>query len=742
MKRVFGLIILFCSITSIICAQVETHYYCKGEAPILRKSNIRSVPIKHMPVFDIEKVRKENAEKDARTGLRHFGKGFDVSYTLADGTWEETDGGRLWTMTFESSGARSLNFVFNDFFLPEGAELYVSNEDESVVFGPVTHEAIHENGHFLTDIISGSQATISLYEPFDCMGQSTLTIKRVVHGILGGQPSDNTSSEIRSQYTYNDSTNVACYSDYNEVSDGVGLLFTSDGLADASCSLVMTTDYSFKPYILTTYFFIDYNNDGEISNQEKYEAENCMVKFRCRYSTCNGITPVTSYTYNQSYFRSAYRPGGMGLLELKSSLTGNPNLTWLGWNRYGTPTPLQGATLYHSEDQKLRIALCNCHIDYGYLFGFYWTKISHYHGYPSGYCQGAPFLNNSQRVFAITIAAQPHYEEGILQHNTLIMPLLDSWDGGLTNSTGLAHWLDPEGKGWLVTPSPSSRVMNIVGLYQIISSRSYYIQNLPSDMTVTWSLSDSYYNQNCLQQNTPGSNQCTITRSPVQEMTNATLTATVKRYGQTICTFHKLVTTCDGFDGTYYNGVTTKEINLPSPLVIQPGAMAVITSPNLIGATVTQTGGNLTPTYMAFNGAHNALYLGMPLSPSGAIILGVSCSNGSYYSLTVTNTLTSSLLSVTPSGNQLNISLTPSPVTEDVCLEDAQVPLLPEREPEAISSGEWYLEVCNAQTGERMTNMKVCGTTLTLDTSSWSTGVYVVRATIGKEVYCEKVYVK
>ena len=79
---------------------------------------------------------------------------------------------------------------------------------------------------------------------------------------------------------------------------------------------------------------------------------------------------------------------------------------------------------------------------------------------------------------------------------------------------------------------------------------------------------------------------------------------------------------------------------------------------------------------------------------------------------------------------------------EDVSLEDAQVPLLPEREPETISYGEWYLEVCNAQTGERMTNMKVCGTTLTLDTSSWSTGVYVVRATIGKEVYCEKVYVK
>jgi hypothetical protein len=283
--------------------------------------------------------------------------------------------------------------------------------------------------------------------------------------------------------------------------------------------------------------------------------------------------------------------------------------------------------------------------------------------------------------------------------------------------------------------------MKIEGIYQIISSRSYSIQNLPSDMTVLWSLSDPYYNQNCLQQNSPESNQCTITRSSVQEMTNATLTATLKRNGTTICTFSKLVTTCDGFDGTYYNGITTKDINLPSPLDVLPGITVRITSPNLIGATVTQTGGNLTPNYMTFNSTHDVLLIGMPSSPTGAIVLGVSCSDGSYYTLPITNTLSNNQLSVSPSANHLEISLT-SMALEDFNIRNVMDSQSAERRSESIISDEWYLEVYNVQTGERMTNVKVSGSTITLDTSSWTSGVYVVRATIDKEVLCEKVYVK
>ena len=727
MKRLFVLAILFCYIIGTINAQVETHYYGKDEKPNLRKAISKATPVMYMPAFDIEKVKKENAEKDTITGRYHFGKGFDVSYTLKDGIWEEVDGGRIWTIAFESSGALSLNFVFDDFFLPKGAELYVTNADESVVFGPVTSDALCENGHFLTDIISGSQATISLFEPFEIMGQSTLTIRRVVHGYRD-QIFNHSMSGTR---TLSDSPDVACYPDYDEVSDGVGLLLTSDGLAFGTCSLVMTTDYSFRPYILTSFSLIDDNLDGTISSQEKTDAENCMVKFRCRYETCNGITLVTSYTYNQAYFRSAYRDGGMGLLELRYSLKDNTNLTWLGWNRNIFQTG--GAVLFHSNDRKLRYALTHIMVpppgsSYVDSLGIYSYALTLYIGKVSGPAVGSPYFDASQRISAIT-SAYRYYADPNLQflNCVYVNPLIESWYGGLTDSTGLAHWLDPESKNWVAMPS--SRVMKIVGVNQIISSRSYYVQNLPSDMTVTWTLSDPYYNQNCLQQNCPESNQCTITRSSLQEMTYATLTATLKLNGTTICTFQKIVSTSDGFDGTYYNGVTIKEINLPAPLEVLPGTLVTITSPNLIGASVTQISGNLTPTSMAFNSAHNELYLGMPSSPTGAIVLGVTCSDESYYILPVTNTLSYNLLSVTPSANHLGY--------ENVMASQSTA-----RKSDSIITGEWCIEVYNMQTGEKMTNMKVSNPTLTLDTSRWKCGVYVVRAIIDKEVLCEKVYIK
>ena len=736
MKRLFVLAISFCLIVGALNAQVETHYYGKDEKPNLRKTISKSTSVKYMPAFDIEKVKKENAELDARTGIFHFGKGFDVSYTLEDGIWEEIDGGRLWTITFESPGALSLNFVFNDFFLPEGAELYVTNKDESVVFGPVTSEALHENGHFLTDIINGSQATISLFEPFECIGQSTLTIKRVVHGCRN-QASHNTNSGTR---TISDSPDVACYSDYDEVSDGVGLLLTSDGEAYGTCSLVMTTDYSFKPYILTTYFFIDTNYDNIISSQEITDVENCMVKFRCRYETCNGITEVSSYTYNQSYFRSAYHDGGMGLIELRNTLSNNSDLTWLGWYRYIFQP--SGSILFHSDDLKLRIMIgaltiptpAPTYIDY---LDIYCDPISYYIGRLSGPAYGAPLLDENQRISAITcnytVCSDPNLS---FNEKAYVRGLIESWHGGLTNSTGLVHWLDPEGKNWYAMPC--SRAMKIIGSNQIISSRSYYIQNLPSNMTVTWSLSDTYYNQNCLQQNYPESNQCTISRSPLQEMTNATLTATLSRNDTIICTFPKTVSTSDGFDGTYYNGVTTQQIDLPSPLVVLPGITVRITSPNLVGASITQTGGNLTPNYISFNNAHNEMYIGMPSSPFGTIVLSVSCSNGAVYTLPIMNTLSSqnSLLSVTPSGNQLEVSLSScSENRNDMSYSVAN-------RVGSASPSEWNLEVYHAQTGERTANEKVYGSTVTLDTSSWKSGVYIVRASIGKEVLSEKVFVK
>lgn len=123
-------------------SQVETRYMNKGEAAKLINKPICSTGvIKEMPPFNLAQLEKEDAERDSTESMFRFGKLFDVFYTLADGQWEDVDGGRMWSMTFKSEGALSLNFVFNDFRLPKGAELYIINKEETVLFGPVTKES-------------------------------------------------------------------------------------------------------------------------------------------------------------------------------------------------------------------------------------------------------------------------------------------------------------------------------------------------------------------------------------------------------------------------------------------------------------------------------------------------------------------------------------------------------------------------------------------------------------------------
>lgn len=211
-----------------------------------------------------------------------FGQLFDVSYTLADGQWENVDGGRMWSMTFKSEGALSLTFIFKDFRLPEGAELYAVNKDESVLFGPVTKENTTENGVFQTDILKGDQASICLFEPRDCEGLSSLTIISDVHGYRNFE----SGTSFRSPSSI-ENMDVACYPQYEMASDAVAFMYRSNYYVGTGF-LVMCTDYSFKPYLLTSFYNIDTDDSGTISNLEKSNAENSLFRFRYKKTQCNG----------------------------------------------------------------------------------------------------------------------------------------------------------------------------------------------------------------------------------------------------------------------------------------------------------------------------------------------------------------------------------------------------------------------------------------------------------------------
>lgn len=320
MKYFFTLILLIATFLP-VQAQVETRYYSSPQHSLeitRAKELVRNSSVHRMSSFDVKALLKEDSIMDECDVPYRFGMDFPLSLTLDDGEWHQLDNGRVWTISFESAGALSLNFIFDNFYLPEGATLEIINDDATAFYGPVNSKAIPDNGHFMTDLIPGEKACIYLYEPSECIGKSTLTITRLIHAYRGLNL--NAFANRGLQFSCSCNVDVACHPEYAEESKGVGLVMLANGTELCSGSLLMSTDMSFKPYFLTAFHCIDSSSDGSLSSAEKDAAENWMFKFNFKKEECNGSTIAASTTYNGAIFRAAWNNTDFALVEVNHDL--------------------------------------------------------------------------------------------------------------------------------------------------------------------------------------------------------------------------------------------------------------------------------------------------------------------------------------------------------------------------------------------------------------------------------------
>lgn len=441
----------------------------------------------------------------------------------------------MWSLTIEADSAVSLNFIFKDFHLPENAELFIVNHDNSIVYGPVTSHSISNEKHFLTDIIPDSRATILLYEPFSSQGLSSLTINKVIYGynsVLFNQENrlENPTDSCQ--------IDVPCYPSCEPEAKAVALVLSADGEWCCSGSLVMSTDLSFKPYFLTAFRCIDSDNNGVLSETEISDAQNWMFKFNYIRTTCGSNSIRTPYTYNGSIFRAAYYTTGFALLEINQNLPKDGRHLWLGWDRTNN-TPSRGICIHHPIGDVMKVA-----IDVHPLS----TQSWHGNGnqwqsdFDAGTVLygsiGAAFLNNEKKVVGqlngdptrLDFANFCNQPRGYFGKFSL------SWTGdGLNNNKRLNNWLDPNGTG--IDKMPSSSDFEIVGQKYIYNNSCIYsLSSLPTTMSVHWVLTGINAANFVVENNTPSTNMCRITRIDGAEFSDSdilTISAQVF-YGSTL----------------------------------------------------------------------------------------------------------------------------------------------------------------------------------------------------------------
>jgi subtilisin family serine protease len=268
---------------------------------------------------------------------------------------------------------------------------------------------------------------------------------------------------------------------------------------------------------------------------------------------------------------------------------------------------------------------------------------------------------------------------------------------------------------------------NIVGPQLVSISAQYDIANFPniSGLTVSWSLSDNYYNTgyNLLIQNYPSMGHCVIVRDPNHDMMDATLTAQIKYNGVTVQSLPKSgIHAYSGFKGQYTSGSLSGDIHYSLYFNIKANTTTTVTSANFYGATVTYSSSGAIPTAWGFNSTNGVLNFKAPAG-SAPVIINVHDVCGNNYVL----------YAMPSSSYSINVSNGDSGIT---------VTLVEEGDAARGLTEPWTLEVINAETGRVMATQSSMNRSETISTAGWPKGIYIVKVTIGKEELTEKVMVK
>jgi lysyl endopeptidase len=146
----------------------------------------RDVPVQVMPSIDVPTLMAEDDINNAlKIGPYRFGENLEVEVNATThGQWEEMKAGaRIWRMGFRCVGAYSVNFIFDDLYLPQGATLHFYDVNGENIYGPFGIADNRADGGFATFPIPGEVVYIEYYEPGNVRGQGRLSLETVTHAL-------------------------------------------------------------------------------------------------------------------------------------------------------------------------------------------------------------------------------------------------------------------------------------------------------------------------------------------------------------------------------------------------------------------------------------------------------------------------------------------------------------------------------------------------------------------------------
>jgi hypothetical protein len=293
-----------------------------------------------MGPVDVAALLAEDAAQDGKGPFR-FGENIEVDLGFEAGSWVTVPGGdRVWRLRVASSGAHSLSFIFSEYDLPAGAELYLYNDDQSWVFGQFNTLNNKPNGQMAVRPLAGEAVTLEYFEPAWVERPGALRIGTVVHDY----------KDIHKIFDSELGPDGNCEIDVN-CPQGVGW----------ENQVRATTRLLIGGILCTGSLINNTANDGTqlyISANHCGSMNNAIFQFKYQRPGCGtGIAP-TSFTVQGSTQLAASSPLDYRLARINPTIPANYDAYYAGWDRTGA-VPASTATIHHPGGDPKKISLDN-----------------------------------------------------------------------------------------------------------------------------------------------------------------------------------------------------------------------------------------------------------------------------------------------------------------------------------------------------------------------------------------------
>lgn len=498
MKIILQLLILpFILLSFIVSAQVKTNF--NNPASITEKGRFAK-PYKIQVDFEVAakdiaallKLEKDEVAKSKETKAFQLAVPVLVDLDIAKLiNWNYDSDFSYGKFTIKLNGALSSSINFDQFYLPNGTEMYIYNENGGMITGAITDNENNSNKIWGSWVYKGQFITIEIKTPLVSVKQLLLHSNNIAYGykeVYKTKVADfGTSGTCE--------INVLCPlgNGWEAERNSVALILSDNGGSWCSGAMIMNTCSTSRPFFLTANHCLTGQNVAA-----------WRFTFQAWSPTCNPSQNAIGVTYNGSTLRANWGNSDFCLVELNNTPPVNSGINYAGWTISNVPA--QNATgIHHPHGDVMKISRANnavARIGYGGVAGndhwqANWSLQNNGAGQlvtavTEGGSSGSPLFDQNHRIIG-----QLHGGPSVCGGAQLwdYYGSFDvSWTGGGTNATRLSDWLDPSSLGTMTTTTTNISALNVqqtlsaVNGPTVFCTSGTYTTNLQAGTNVTWSV--------------------------------------------------------------------------------------------------------------------------------------------------------------------------------------------------------------------------------------------------------------